>query len=285
MAAEARGHGGGVLNIHHLELFYHVARAGGISRAVKRIPCGIQQPAVSGQIAALEREVGVRLFERSPFKLTPAGVDLFGFVEPFFGGLAGMEAKLRERSAPVLRVGAAELAAALPPARCAATAAGTRAAVAPDSEVGLPGGVRGVVDGPQHRSGGHAARPASAARAAVGTVGAGTAGAAGAERVATEVGGRAVAEPRDRGAADRVAGDGERGAAISRGVAAARCALADVDRGQLARVDHGVCGGRRRCWTERRAARVTKHPKVRVLPLDGFEPLEIAALWRGTPGA
>jgi DNA-binding transcriptional LysR family regulator len=104
------GHLGAVLNIHHLELFYHVARAGGISRAVKRIPYGIQQPAVSGQIAALEREVGVKLFERSPFKLTPAGVDLFDFVEPFFGGLAGMEAKLRERSAPVLRVGAAELA-------------------------------------------------------------------------------------------------------------------------------------------------------------------------------
>ena len=104
-----RGHVGGVLNIHHLELFYHVARAGGISRAVKRIPYGIQQPAVSGQIAALEREVGVRLFERSPFKLTPAGVDLFDFVEPFFGGLGEMEAKLRERSAPVLRVGAAWL--------------------------------------------------------------------------------------------------------------------------------------------------------------------------------
>lgn len=99
-----------VLNIHHLELFYHVARAGGISRAVKRIPYGIQQPAVSGQIAQLEREVGVRLFERSPFTLTAAGTELLAFVEPFFGGLATMEARLREASAPVLRLGAAELA-------------------------------------------------------------------------------------------------------------------------------------------------------------------------------
>ncbi len=99
-----------MLNVHHLELFYHVARAGGISRAVKRIPYGIQQPAVSGQIAQLERDLGVRLFERSPFKLTPAGADLFGFVEPFFSGLASIEARLREASAPVLRIGAAELA-------------------------------------------------------------------------------------------------------------------------------------------------------------------------------
>ncbi|HLP07396.1 MAG TPA: LysR family transcriptional regulator [Opitutaceae bacterium] len=105
----ARRHGGAVLNIHHLELFYHVARAGGISRAVKRIPYGIQQPAVSGQIAALERELGVRLFERSPFRLTPAGAELFAFVEPFFGGLASIEAKLSEQAAPVLRIGAAEL--------------------------------------------------------------------------------------------------------------------------------------------------------------------------------
>ena len=100
----------GVLNIHHLELFYHVARAGGISRAVKRIPYGIQQPAVSGQVAQLERELDVRLFERSPFKLTAAGAELFAFVEPFFGGLATVEARLREGAVPALRIGAAELA-------------------------------------------------------------------------------------------------------------------------------------------------------------------------------
>ena len=99
-----------VLNIHHLELFYHVARAGGISRAVKLIPYGIQQPAVSGQLLQLERELGARLFERSPFRLTAAGEELWAFVQPFFDGLDAMEAKLREKAAPVLRIGAAELA-------------------------------------------------------------------------------------------------------------------------------------------------------------------------------
>ncbi len=99
-----------MLNVHHLELFYHVARAGGISRAVKRIPYGIQQPAVSGQMAQLERDLGVRLFERSPFTLTAAGAELFAFVEPFFGELPVIEARLREAAVPTLRIGAAELA-------------------------------------------------------------------------------------------------------------------------------------------------------------------------------
>ena len=37
------------MNVHHLELFYYVARHGGISRALQYMPYGIQQPAVSGQ--------------------------------------------------------------------------------------------------------------------------------------------------------------------------------------------------------------------------------------------
>src|SRR3954469_18353805 len=70
------------MNVHHLELFYYVARHGGISAAVRHIPYGIQQPAVSGQMRALEESAGVKLFERSPFKLTPAGERLFAHVQP-----------------------------------------------------------------------------------------------------------------------------------------------------------------------------------------------------------
>jgi DNA-binding transcriptional LysR family regulator len=57
------------MNIHHLELFYYVARHGGISEAVRNIPYGIQQPAVSGQIAQLEEFLGTTLFHRRPFSL------------------------------------------------------------------------------------------------------------------------------------------------------------------------------------------------------------------------
>lgn len=98
------------MNIHHLELFYYVARHGGISAAVRHIPYGIQQPAVSGQILQLEQDIGgTKLFERSPFRLTIAGTRLFVHIQPFFEGLDAVAAQLREVAMPELRIGGAEL--------------------------------------------------------------------------------------------------------------------------------------------------------------------------------
>lgn len=98
------------MNIHHLELFYYVAKHGGISAAVRKIPYGIQQPAVSSQVGSLEKELGVRLFERSPFRLTAAGARLFEHVQPFFEGLDAVAAALQaEDGGPELRIGGAEL--------------------------------------------------------------------------------------------------------------------------------------------------------------------------------
>jgi len=97
------------MNVHHLELFYYVARHGGISRAVRAMPYGIQQPAVSSQILQLEQDLGVKLFARSPFKLTQAGEELYDFARPFFENLEAVAARLRKQSAPLLRIGAAEL--------------------------------------------------------------------------------------------------------------------------------------------------------------------------------
>jgi DNA-binding transcriptional LysR family regulator len=97
------------MNVHHLELFYYVATHGGISAAVRKIPYGIQQPAVSGQMGKLEQEVGVKLFERSPFRLTLAGERLFAHVQPFFEGLGGVAAELRGVAEPELRIGGAEI--------------------------------------------------------------------------------------------------------------------------------------------------------------------------------
>jgi len=57
------------MNIHHLELFYFVEKHGGIAAAVRNIPYGIQQPAVSGQIAKLEESLGSQAFQRRPFAL------------------------------------------------------------------------------------------------------------------------------------------------------------------------------------------------------------------------
>jgi DNA-binding transcriptional LysR family regulator len=96
------------MNVHHLELFYYVAKHGGISEAVRNIPYGIQQPAVSGQIIQLEEFLGVTLFQRRPFKLTPAGEELNAFIAPFFGQLDAMTAKLQGGTAHQIRIGASE---------------------------------------------------------------------------------------------------------------------------------------------------------------------------------
>jgi DNA-binding transcriptional LysR family regulator len=98
------------MNVHHLELFYFVARYGGIMEAVRNMPYGIQQPAVSGQLLQLESHLGVKLFRRRPFELLPAGTELYEFIYPFFGGLGGMEKRLRSASRETLRVAAPVLA-------------------------------------------------------------------------------------------------------------------------------------------------------------------------------
>jgi DNA-binding transcriptional LysR family regulator len=97
------------MNIHHLELFYYVARHGGITEAVRNIPYGIQQPAVSGQVAQLEEFLGVTLFQRRPFGLTPAGQKLYRFIEPFFANLDAMASELQGGKARQIRIGASTI--------------------------------------------------------------------------------------------------------------------------------------------------------------------------------
>ncbi len=94
------------MNIHHLELFYYVARYGGISEAVRNIPYGIQQPAVSSQVIQLEESLGAKLFNRRPFELTAAGAKLFAFVEPFFSRVDEVTDAIRGTETHHLRVGA-----------------------------------------------------------------------------------------------------------------------------------------------------------------------------------
>ncbi|MBI3881094.1 MAG: LysR family transcriptional regulator [Verrucomicrobia bacterium] len=93
-------------NIHHLELFYYVARHGGISEAVRKIPYGIQQPAVSAQVLQLEDSLGTKLFDRRPFKLTPAGEKLYQFIEPFFSTVETVTDEIRGHASRFIRMGA-----------------------------------------------------------------------------------------------------------------------------------------------------------------------------------
>jgi DNA-binding transcriptional LysR family regulator len=95
-----------VLNIHHLELFFYAARAGGITAALRTIPYGIQQPAVSAQLARLEESLGIKLFHRRPFSLTPAGREIYEQIAPFFSNLGQLASRVRHDAQQRLRMSA-----------------------------------------------------------------------------------------------------------------------------------------------------------------------------------
>jgi len=97
------------MNIHHLELFYYVARHGGIMEAVRRMPYGIQQPAMSAQIRQLEEHLGVTLFQRRPFALTAAGQELYESIRPFFDNLGPLANKIRGGLAQPIAIGGSEI--------------------------------------------------------------------------------------------------------------------------------------------------------------------------------
>jgi DNA-binding transcriptional LysR family regulator len=95
-----------MLNVHHLELFYYVARAGGITPGLRLIPYGIQQPAVSSQLGRLEDSIGTKLFHRRPFSLTPAGREVFEHIAPFFATLGQLAGRVRQEATQHLRLAA-----------------------------------------------------------------------------------------------------------------------------------------------------------------------------------
>jgi DNA-binding transcriptional LysR family regulator len=98
-----------MMNIHHLELFYYVARYGGIAEAVRNMPYGIQQPAVSAQILQLESQLGVSLFQRRPFGLSAAGDKLYRFIQPFFQNLDNVAEEIRGGAVDLIRIGASDV--------------------------------------------------------------------------------------------------------------------------------------------------------------------------------
>ncbi len=97
------------MNIHHLELFYHVVKNEGITAAARNMPYGIQQAAISGQVAQLEEYLGVVLFKRRPFALTTEGQKLFTFIKPFFENLDAIAQEVRGGEVQQLRIAASEI--------------------------------------------------------------------------------------------------------------------------------------------------------------------------------
>jgi DNA-binding transcriptional LysR family regulator len=98
-----------MINVHYLELFYYLARHGGVSEATKRMPYGIRPCTLSRQIIQLEEQVGACLCQRRPFRLTPAGERLFHFIRPFFEDMSGMIDELRRGTSDFVRLAAAPI--------------------------------------------------------------------------------------------------------------------------------------------------------------------------------
>lgn len=80
-----------------LRAYCQVARLGSISRAAEALY--LSQPAVTLQLQALERELGVRLLERSGRRLTPTreGELLYAMARPLVEGLDSLASRFREQ--------------------------------------------------------------------------------------------------------------------------------------------------------------------------------------------
>ncbi len=87
-----------MIQLHRLEGFYWVAKTGGYARAARAFPYPISQPGVHQQVAKLEDDLGLVLFERvakDAMRLTAAGAHLLAFCAPFFEQLPAVVRSLR----------------------------------------------------------------------------------------------------------------------------------------------------------------------------------------------
>jgi DNA-binding transcriptional LysR family regulator len=76
-----------MIQLHQLEGFYRVAKAGNYARAAREFPYPITQPGVHAQVRKLEDELGMRVLEQvSKDRMVPtrAGRRLLEFATPFF---------------------------------------------------------------------------------------------------------------------------------------------------------------------------------------------------------
>ena len=80
-----------------LRAFCQIARLGSVSRAAEALY--VSQPAITLQLQALEREMGLRLFERSGRRLIPTreGQLLYELARPLVEGIDGLGATFREQ--------------------------------------------------------------------------------------------------------------------------------------------------------------------------------------------
>lgn len=94
------------MDLRRLRLFLLLAEEKNFHRAAEK--AYLSQPALSQQIKALEQELGVRLLERRPFRLTPAGEVLVREGRQLLQEVEALKARVRRANREELRFGVPE---------------------------------------------------------------------------------------------------------------------------------------------------------------------------------
>src|SRR5262249_56472907 len=91
------------MDLRQISYFVALFEEGSVTRAAQRVH--VVQPALSMQIAKLERELEQRLFERRPKVMEPtaAGRTLYRLVQPILRDLAHARTQMKELSKTVSR--------------------------------------------------------------------------------------------------------------------------------------------------------------------------------------
>jgi DNA-binding transcriptional LysR family regulator len=92
------------MNLPTRLVFHHVARAGGFEAARPALG-GLEVSGLRRYVRILERELGVTLLHRQPFRLTPAGRILYEYDRPHLEALLRASDHLSRKTSPRLRVG------------------------------------------------------------------------------------------------------------------------------------------------------------------------------------
>ncbi|GAA6733553.1 LysR family transcriptional regulator [Thermus oshimai] len=94
------------MNLRRLRCFLVLAEERNFHRAAERL--FLSQPGLTQQIRALERELGVRLLERRPFRLTPAGEVLYREGRALLERAEALKERVRRAGRAELRFGVPE---------------------------------------------------------------------------------------------------------------------------------------------------------------------------------
>ena len=93
------------MNFDRRACFYFVARFGGVREAIRAKGLNIEDGAVRAQIRALEDELGSPLFHRRPMRLTSLGREYYHAIQPLMTRIEQWEQALPRRSGGTLRLG------------------------------------------------------------------------------------------------------------------------------------------------------------------------------------